>query len=39
MASRCGSTGDDGEGNADGKGPAYLEDGAKSGDSKLTGSV
>lgn len=39
MASGCGSTGDDSKGNADGKSPADLEDGAKRSDSKLTGSI
>lgn len=39
MASGCGSAGDDSKSNADGKGPADLEDGTKGSDSKLVGSI
>lgn len=39
MTSGCGSTGDDSKCNAEGKGPADLEDGAKGSHSKLIGAV
>lgn len=39
MASGRGSAGDDSKSDADGKGPADLEDGTKGSGSKLTGSI
>ena len=39
MPAGCGSAGDDGESNANTKGPANLEDGAKGGDAERGGGV